>query len=29
MVVGVALGWVVPTVVPFLNRFNIGMAQRN
>jgi ACR3 family arsenite transporter len=27
MVVGVALGWVVPGVVPFLNRFSIGTTS--
>src|SRR5437016_14642192 len=27
MVVGVVLGWVVPGVVPFLNRFNIGTTS--
>ena len=27
MVVGVVLGWLVPTVVPFLNRFSIGTTS--
>ena len=27
MVVGVALGWLVPGVVPFLNRFSIGTTS--
>ena len=27
MVVGVVLGWVVPGVIPFLNRFNIGTTS--
>ncbi len=27
MVFGVALGWLVPTVVPFLNRFSIGTTS--
>jgi len=27
MVFGVALGWVVPTVVPFLNRFSVGTTS--
>ena len=27
MIVGVVLGWVVPGVVPFLNRFNIGTTS--
>ena len=27
MVVGVVLGWLVPTVVPFLNRFSVGTTS--
>ena len=27
MVVGVVLGWLVPGVVPFLNRFSIGTTS--
>jgi arsenite transporter len=27
MVAGVVLGWLVPGVVPFLNRFNIGTTS--
>src|SRR6266536_2303640 len=27
MVVGVVLGWLVPGVVPFLNRFNVGTTS--
>src|SRR6516162_9481254 len=27
MVFGVALGWLIPTVVPFLNRFSIGTTS--
>src|SRR6516164_6738058 len=27
MVFGVVLGWLVPTVVPFLNRFSIGTTS--
>jgi len=27
MVAGVVLGWLVPGVVPFLNRFNVGTTS--
>ena len=27
MVFGVALGWLVPSVVPFLNRFSVGTTS--
>ena len=27
MIAGVVLGWLVPEVVPFLNRFNVGTTS--